>query len=354
MQLTKVALKAGTASSAMLIALAAEGAAPDWVQLLPFGEIVARDGRRWTLPKAKAAAVIAASLAIASGADLPFDYDHQSDYAAVAGVGGTAPASGWIKELQARADGIWARVEWTGRAAELLAAKEYRYASPVFNHTKAGEVTAIRRAALTNTPALDLAAVASEHNPGEDMDFVKIAAALGLAASATEDEILAAIAAMAAPTVALTAELAKVRTALKLPETADGTAICTAIATATAIADAGPNETVLALAAEVTAMKAQINSDAAAARLDAAVAAGRIPPAARADFLALASSDPARFDSMVGNLPVVVTPGPGGKGAVDPSTLTLTADQVALCSRMGWDQATYLATLKEETSIGAL
>ncbi len=331
----------------MLIALAAEGAAPDWVQLLPFGEIVARDGRRWSLPKAKAAAVIAASLAIAASADLPFDYDHQSDLAAVAGVGGTAPASGWIKELQARDDGIWARVEWTARAAALIAAKEYRYASPVFNHTKAGEVTAIRRAALTNTPALDLAAVASELNPGDNMDLTKIAAALGLGAAATEDEILAAIAAMAAPAAAC-ADLAKVRTALKLPDTADGTAICTAIA--------GMGEPLTALAslqAEVNTLKATAATDKATADVDAAIKAGKLTPAARDHWISLASTNRAQFDSIVGVLPTIVAPGVDPTVKIDPATLTLTEDQVALCSQNGWDQAAYLATLKEELTNGA-
>src|SRR3546814_1790477 len=77
--------------------------------------------------------------------------------------GGRAPASGWIKELQKRDDGIYGRIEWTAAARQALAAGEYRYISPVFNHDKiGGRVRAILRAGLTNTPALELAAVASE------------------------------------------------------------------------------------------------------------------------------------------------------------------------------------------------
>src|SRR3546814_18445554 len=59
----------------------------------------------------------------------------------------------------------------------------------------------ILRAGLTNTPALELAAVASEQpNHGDIMDLSKIAQALGLGEDATEEKILSAIADLAAAT----------------------------------------------------------------------------------------------------------------------------------------------------------
>ena len=119
-----------------------------WVQLMPAGELKARDGRRWRL--GDAAAVVAASRELAGGADLVFDYEHQTDYAKENGR--EAPASGWIKELEVRGGDIWGRVEWTERALAMIKAREYRYVSPTFSHTRAGEVVAIHRAALTNHP----------------------------------------------------------------------------------------------------------------------------------------------------------------------------------------------------------
>src|SRR3546814_10850322 len=99
-------LAASVATHVLLISAAAEGVPADWVQLLPFGQIKGRDGRSWVLDPADAEEVIAASVARAANADLVVDYDHQSDFAAKPGVGGRAPASGWIKELPKRDDGI--------------------------------------------------------------------------------------------------------------------------------------------------------------------------------------------------------------------------------------------------------
>jgi hypothetical protein len=107
-----------------------------------------------------AAAVITASLA--GGRDLVIDYDHQSEYSARPGVGGTAPAAGWITQLEHREDGIWGQVTWTEAGAAAVAAREYRYLSPVFQFDAAGQAKRLLRAGLTNTPALNLTAVAAE------------------------------------------------------------------------------------------------------------------------------------------------------------------------------------------------
>jgi phage I-like protein len=156
---------------------------PEWVHLIPAGTFSGRDGRGpYTLD---AQAVLAAYAA--HGADLPIDYDHQSLTADE--KAGPVPAAGWIKELQARADGIWARVEWTPRAAELLAHKEYRYLSPVFRYrAKDGRVVALTGAGLTHNPNLYLQAAASRKESPTMTLPEKIAALLGVPADCTEDE----------------------------------------------------------------------------------------------------------------------------------------------------------------------
>lgn len=57
------------------LALPPEGAAPNWVHLLPMGKMEGRDGRGYTLSDPQG--LIAAFQA--SGIDLPVDYEHQSD-----------------------------------------------------------------------------------------------------------------------------------------------------------------------------------------------------------------------------------------------------------------------------------
>jgi phage I-like protein len=160
---------------------------PEWVHLIPAGTFSGRDGRGpYTLD---AKAVLDAFAA--NGADLPIDYDHQSLTADE--KAGPVPDAGWIKELQAREDGIWARVEWTPRAAELLANKEYRYLSPVFRYqAKTGKVVALTGAGLTHNPNLYLQAAASRKETVTMTLPEKLAAMLGVPADCTEDEAVAA------------------------------------------------------------------------------------------------------------------------------------------------------------------
>ncbi|MBY0431223.1 MAG: phage protease, partial [Rhodospirillales bacterium] len=125
-------------------------------------------------------AVIEASRRYAGRKLIAIDYDHQTDHAAKNGR--PAPAAGWIKGLQARPDGIWGMVDWTGRAAEHLRKREYRYLSPAFSHSPNGEVTCLLRAALTNNPNLELTALASAGGTIMECDLSELRQLLGLPA----------------------------------------------------------------------------------------------------------------------------------------------------------------------------
>ena len=107
------------------------GTVPEWVHILPLGNIEGRDGRTFSLPDA--GAVIEAFAA--NGADLPVDFEHQAVNAA--GKTGPIPAAGWIKALKATDEGVFAKIDWTDRARDMIAAKEYRYISPVIVYDKA-------------------------------------------------------------------------------------------------------------------------------------------------------------------------------------------------------------------------
>ena len=183
MDATKTQLCTGSSIGTISVALAAtanESQTEQWIHLMPSGEFSPRDGRGpWAMHNADA--VIAASSAFAGNKPIPVDYDHQIDMAVKNGQ--PAPAAGWINHLESRVDGLWGFVEWTAKASAHLAAKEYRYLSPVFNHTPSGEVTRVLRAALTNNPALELTALASAQ--GADMQsqdpLVELRSLLGLA-----------------------------------------------------------------------------------------------------------------------------------------------------------------------------
>lgn len=82
--------------------------------------------------------------------DIVIDYEHQS-------LGNVqAPASGWIKEIVLKEDGISARVEWTDKAKAYLLNNEYRYVSPVVIVRKQDKkVVQLHSVALTNCPAIN-------------------------------------------------------------------------------------------------------------------------------------------------------------------------------------------------------
>ena len=372
------------------------GDAPEWVQLLPAGRFTGRDGRGpYTL--ADAAAVIDASRRQSPDGKLPIDYDHQTDFGARAGVGGTAPAAGWIVELQARADGIWARVEWTERARQHVAGREYRFLSPVFAHTKqGGEIVAVLRASLTNTPNLDLTAVASRGGTtdpnGGTMDLAQLKQALGLSADAGDDAVLQAAQSaagartrlqeiaqalgqnamddpaklvQAAQHVRATADaLPKVAQSLGLdPHVAADKLVAKTQELATAAQSAGqppdpnryvPRDQYDGLAQRVSALETAQTTQAATQRADAAIQAGKIPPANRDWAITYAARDPQGFDQFVANQPGVLAGGevvPGGQpanGGDAAATLTHTEKQV--CAQMGLDEDAYL---KVKTAGGA-
>lgn len=121
-----------------------------------------------------AEAIIAASFA--DQPKLQIDENHAEDLKS--GKGEPSPARGWITELQARADGIWGKVEWTGAGRALVADKAYRAMSPVILHDKAKKVVAILRASLVNRP--NLKGLVSLNQEQSEMDLAKLAAALGL------------------------------------------------------------------------------------------------------------------------------------------------------------------------------
>lgn len=125
---------------------------PDWIHLLPLGDIQSGDGRSWKNDAPEA--VVAATHAL--DRELAVDFEHSIDLK----KGG--PAAGWMSAFELRSDGIYGRVQWTEAGRKAIAGREYRFISPVFMHKKTGEITHIIRAGLTNNPAIaELKAVAS-------------------------------------------------------------------------------------------------------------------------------------------------------------------------------------------------
>ncbi len=301
------------------------------VQLLPMGTIALRDGRGpfHLRDLDHARRVIEETRRRAGRTDIPVDYDHQSVFGAVKGVGGQAPAAGWIRpdSLEADARGIWAEVEWTAAAREALADRRWRYLSPLFRYDeKTGEVVSIENAGLTNSPAIEeLMAVAA--NEERRMDTSAIALALGLAEDAGVDEILAAIAAMKEQMAG-----------------AQEAAVSAAVAAATAERD-GQLAAARAEVADLASRLATFQEEAASRLVDDAIAAGKLTPAQRAFWLAQAKSKPEETAAYLATAPVILAPGRSDlvPASATPGSAPLTDDELAVARAFGLNPAAFAA-----------
>jgi phage I-like protein len=309
------------------IALTGEsGTAPEWIHLIPAGEVRTNDGRG-PYRVADVPALMAASLV--PGDKLVLDENHATDLAAPRGE--QAPARGWIVELQQRSDGIWGRVEWTDAGRSKIEAHEYRGISPVIGHRKDGTITHILRASLVNQPNFrGLTALHQEQN----MDFRgKLIEALGLDSAADDDAIMAAIKAkLVAPdgdaAAALQAALAPIATAIGLNASAGADAILAGVEQLASGDDAEARVTALqselaGVTTSLNALRDERRKEKAEGFVDAAIEAGRVGIKAQRDrYISMHMKDAADAEALINAMPILkggamLAPTPGDKAASD-------------------------------------
>ena len=345
---------------------------PEWVHLIPAGKFRGRDGRGpWELRDA--AAFIKATVARQAGADIPLDYEHQSVMAEDNGQ--PAPAAGWIKELQSRPDGVWGRVEWTERGAALVAAREYRYISPVFLYSKDGGVLErLDSAALVAQPNLQLKALNKQGASTMDEFLKQLAALLGLAETASQEEIFSAVQALrdggeGAPSANSDGPaegepgLGEAEAALK---DAVDDLIGAAQDEAEAAANSGKpsakfvkeatalqarllaaNKAISEFGGRVAALEAEAARNRAEKAVNAAMSAGKITPAMKVWAINTAAADPEGFAKYLETAPVIVTNGPAAAGVKGPGASALGAEERAVCKQLGLSEADYLKSRKD-------
>jgi phage I-like protein len=285
------------------------GKAPEWVLLFAAGWGRLADGKKFLVDQAGFKLMMEAIRS--RGNQIHFDYEHASvQHRGEIAAG--APAAGWIEELAWEdGKGIMARVSWTDKAAAHLAAREYKYFSPVFGIKKSDKrVCYLDSVALTNRPKTDnltpiLAALEAGMVENEEtiMDREKLIAALGLAEDATDDMIVAAIAALG----------------VKLPE---GEAKEVMPERVTAALGLKPDDTVSVVEASILALKQTASTGATADQLKAledrlaerdaadavaaAMDAGKVTPAQKDWAMDYARKDLDGFKVYVAKASVVV------------------------------------------------
>ncbi|MEW6560404.1 MAG: phage protease [Pseudomonadota bacterium] len=336
-RLSRGALLTDLPGLATSLSASADFTPPEWVHLIPAGTFYGRDGRGpYTLD---AQAVLDAFAA--GGIDLPLDYEHQT--LSAEDKTGPVPAAGWIKALQARADGIWAQVEWTAQATALLADKAYRFLSPVFRFIPAdGRVVALAGAGLVHTPNLTLQAAArSEAHSGTAMDELleRLPYILNLPVTTTPEEMLAelqkvmdAVKAQTAAAEAMRAEIEQLKTALSAQSQS----------TQPDPAQWVPLAQHKAVAEQLAALQSAQAEAAAQAAVDAAQSAGKVAPALRDWALGYARADLAGFEAFAAASPALAgdLATQGRKPAADAA---LTDEDRIACKLLGLTEAQFAA-----------
>ena len=312
--------------------------APEWVHLLPTlqGAVSTHDGRGPYEVK-DAEAIIAASFADSRDAKgLIIDENHATDRQAQ--IGGQSPARGHIVEMQARPDGIWGRVKWTKAGRELVADGGYRGISPaMFLHADQKTIRAIPRASLVNNA--NLRGLTPLHMENDPMTTQLIAAALGLAATATPDEMVVAITTLKTSAPALQSAMTEIGLALGVEGDAP------AIVAAARLAAKKDGTLIPALQSQVASLQAEVTSltsgNARAkseAFVDKAITDKRmgINGANREDWVVLHMADPTRTEGVVLGL---MQGNPSGTGVLPPKakdgTISLNDDQRAAAKALG-------------------
>ncbi len=289
---------------------------PVWVQLTPRGAVEARDRRRFVFDPERLAAAFADDTL-----KLPIDFDHETEYAMLLG---SKPARAWIVAVEARAEGLFGKVEWLPDAVTALAAKAYRYISPTFWRDEDG-VTArlLKGAALVSSPALGMPAIASASQTKEAPMLKEILAALGLKEAASLPETLSAITALSMPDPE------------KFVPAAQHAATVAALSAAQATIDAANQ-------AAQTARCATL--------VDGAIAAGKLAPAAKDQYLALASAAYDATKAAIDAMPVLLKPGQDPAIPGDPAATagSLTDAERAIVRNLGVSEADFLAARAAE------
>ena len=177
------------------------------VQLSPFGEFTLHDGgkRNGTVQHCSKAAfeALVANWKAAGSPDVLVDVDHAS------ARGGSTEAAAWCNSLEVDDNGLQGVFNLTPKGLELVKNRSYRFVSPGWTLSPDGTPVSLCSVALTNRPNLPVKPVVNADETGgrdpddpnsrkdnPEMDIKKLAAALGLPETATEEEVLAAIKAM--------------------------------------------------------------------------------------------------------------------------------------------------------------
>jgi len=314
-----------------------QGNVPEWCAIFPApdadGWVQGVDGRRFHLRDPEAVL----RLTRERNAKLALDYNHGSEL--LAPKGHEAPAAGWFTDFRIAADGsIEAKLEPTERARNAIAAKEYRYLSPVpVLNKQTREVLFFSSVGLTPKP--NFHALALNHEDTHQADPImneeqlkELCRALGIPETSSVEAVLKAAKAAKETNAAATPSLEKF-----VPR-----------ADYDAVTERALNAEKALKAKEAEALEAEINTE-----IEAATKAGKITPAT-ADFYretCRAEGGLEKFRAFIKDAPAIGDASKlDGKQPPSDTSTELNAEERAVCEQMGICEEEFLATRKAEAS----
>lgn len=309
---------------------------PEEIQVIPYGIEIQTPKGPFTLDEESAVAVI--NSFDAQKNQMVIDYEHQT-------LAGTeAPAAGWITKLINKgADGIWAAVNWTEKAKQYLANKEYKYVSPVFlKRISDNKVMCLINVALTNQPNIDgMVPLVNKSgyfiqikNKEDNTMLKKLLEALGLTEAATEQEVIMALNKLKEP-VKIVANKS-VLTILGLAETATEAEV-----TGTIMAMKQSHTSISGVAQELADLKKTLGAKDAADVVAIAMKDGKITPAQKEWADKYATTDLEGFKVFVAKAPVVVPMNQHVDGDKGHRDVVLDDVQIAVNKQMGISDETF-------------
>lgn len=160
-----------------------------WIQAMPLGTYEHPEHGEIVIDPERVQRFAANVKSNVRGTDLDIDYDHKER---------SGEAAGWVRDAEARTDGLWLLVEWTKKAFDLIRDKAYRYFSPEFadewthpkTQTKHSDV--LFGGGLTNRPFLkDILPINMSEltKRGKGMDPKELRKLLNLPEDAPDDRV---------------------------------------------------------------------------------------------------------------------------------------------------------------------
>lgn len=256
---------------------------------------------------------------------VPIDYNHGSLSYGV----DEAIAGGWITELSVKEDGLYATVQWTTRAADLIKNEEYRFISPEFAVDVTDEFgdsiegPVLYAAALTNRPFLkgmepvSLSIGKVKHKHGGKVMKEKLIKVFALAEDADEKAVLKAAEEKAT-------QLSEAQSQIKKLTEENKNLVAK---------DESLNKDIKDLTSELVTIKAEVKKDEAARLIVTAKKEGKILPEAEATWLKLAQADEELFKELLSKQEVKVDLSEKGSGKVNADTKDDLHEAVLACQK---------------------